>query len=91
VITSIRIGEHLTAGQLRDDHVGRYIVIRPKGSSADVMGRLNSVLQFPYTHSTNVELENAHPRQSTWVPVTPSPPYGLHETDPVALIDGFEE
>lgn len=55
------------------------------------MGRLNSVLQFPYTHSTNVELENAHPRQSTWVPVTPSPPYGLHETDPVALIDGFEE
>jgi hypothetical protein len=91
VITLIRIAEHLTAGDLTDDHVGRYIVIRPKGSEADIMGRLNRVLQFPYTHSTNLVLENAHPTQSVWAPVTASPPYALEATAPVALIAGFEE
>jgi hypothetical protein len=37
--------EHRSAGDLTDKHVGRYIVIRPEGSEANVMGRLNHVMR----------------------------------------------
>lgn len=92
MIRNIRIGEHLTAGDLTNAHIGHYIVIRPEGSEADVMGRLNHVVPVPYRHRIGLELESAWPPQNVWAPA-PSMEllYGLDESALVAVIEAFEE
>lgn len=92
MIRTIRIGEHLAAGDLTDAHVGRYVVIRPEGSQADVMGRLNKLLRLPYRHRVGLELECAWPPQNVWAPAPSADlAYSLDETAPVAVVEGFED